>query len=91
MTQQEDESSLNNIHSLIISIPHMSNTIVDDTLYEKVLTILTTFLDNMKNCVYFDEWNVLNILLQVINNILLKIIILAIIIKRYLNLIHICK
>ncbi|CAO3622099.1 unnamed protein product [Cunninghamella echinulata] len=41
----------------------MSKSIVDDTLYEKILTILTTFINNTENISLFDNWNVLDILL----------------------------
>ncbi|KAI8099573.1 uncharacterized protein BX664DRAFT_321628 [Halteromyces radiatus] len=60
---QHDSTNINNIKDLVGAIPHMSKTIVDDTLYEKVLTILTTFLDShTSHSQLLDEWQVFDIL-----------------------------
>lgn len=51
---------------VIEAIPYMSKTIIDDTLYEKVLSFLGGFLaKDPDRILLFDNWNILAILNQV--------------------------
>ncbi|KAI8059515.1 hypothetical protein BC940DRAFT_313610 [Gongronella butleri] len=57
---------LENVKGLTEVIPRMQSTVVDDTLYEKVLTILTLFLDSSRaHLDLFNEWRVLDKLNEV--------------------------
>jgi hypothetical protein len=58
-------ASIERVEHLVRAIPLMSKTIVDDTLYEKVLTILVGFLDSHPtHAQYLTDWQSLAILQQ---------------------------
>lgn len=64
-------TSLNDAHvekarNILNALPHMSKDIVDDTIYEKVLSFLSSFLNSEAHGVaMYNAWNVLNILTEV--------------------------
>ncbi|KAI8342708.1 armadillo-type protein, partial [Chlamydoabsidia padenii] len=61
----DPDESVERVEHLVRAIPLMSKTIVDDTLYEKVLTILIGFLDSdPTHTQYLVDWQGLAILQQ---------------------------
>jgi hypothetical protein len=64
-------TTLNDAHvekarNILNALPHMSKDIVDDTIYEKVLSFLSSFLDSEAHGVaMYNAWNVLKILTEV--------------------------
>lgn len=61
MEQEQDRAE-----RVLRAIPYMSKEIVDDTLYEKVLSFLSSFIAKGKdNLSLFRSWNVLDIISQV--------------------------
>ena len=59
-----DNSELDRARSVLEAIPLMSKEIVDDTLYEKVLSFLDSVIAK-DNTLQFDSWGILDILKQV--------------------------
>lgn len=63
--------SLNDVHvekarNILNALPRMSKDIIDDTIYEKVLSFLSSFLRSEDHGVQmYDSWNVLGILTMV--------------------------
>ena len=60
------DHDLDRAQSVLNAIPHMSSEIVDDTLYEKVLSFLDSVIA-ADNTLQFDSWGILDILNQVHN------------------------
>lgn len=53
-------------HNILSALPRMSKDIVDDTIYEKVLSFLLSFLNSEDHGVQmYESWNVLGILTEV--------------------------
>ena len=59
-----NNSELDRAKSVLKAIPLMSKEIVDDTLYEKVLSFLDSVIAK-DNTLQFDSWGILDILKQV--------------------------
>lgn len=61
-----NEVHVEKAHNILNALPRMSRDIVDDTIYEKVLSFLSSFLDNEAHGVQmYDSWHVLDILTEV--------------------------
>ncbi|KAJ2961625.1 hypothetical protein NQZ79_g3168 [Umbelopsis isabellina] len=60
-----NEVHVEKAHNILNALPRMSRDIVDDTIYEKVLSFLSSFLDNEAHGVQmYDSWHVLDILTE---------------------------
>jgi uroporphyrinogen-III decarboxylase len=65
-TTHINEVHVEKAHNILNAIPRMSKDIVDDTIYEKVLSFLSSFLDSEAHGVQmYDSWRVLDILTEV--------------------------
>lgn len=61
-----NEVHVEKAHNILNALPRMSKDIVDDTIYEKVLSFLSSFLDSEAHGVQmYDSWHVLDILTEV--------------------------
>ncbi|KAG2184991.1 hypothetical protein INT43_000904 [Umbelopsis isabellina] len=60
-----NEVHVEKAHNILNALPRMSKDIVDDTIYEKVLSFLSSFLDSEAHGVQmYDSWHVLDILTE---------------------------
>ncbi|KAI8580037.1 hypothetical protein K450DRAFT_239064 [Umbelopsis ramanniana AG] len=65
MSTSLNDAPVEKARNILNALPHMSKDIIDDTIYEKVLSFLSSFLNSEAHGVaMYNAWNVLDILTE---------------------------